>query len=504
MTLVVFPRADLSWLAWVVLVPGIALMSRAPTVREAALRGWWFGAGFLIAALYWTLPNIGPGLLLVALAFGAMWAGWGVAIKRLVPGHPVLALIVVPSVWLVIELVRSWPRLGGPWALLGASQWRHPTVLALAAVGGVWLVSFALVAVNTAVALALLLPRARAALLATAVAIGLAGPVVFALRSAPPAERTVRVALVQPGVVHRPGPRLAAGERITAGLPPVDLIVWGESSVGFDLARRPDVAARLTALAARGDLLVNEDARDASGRISKSTVLIGRDGPEGRYVKTRLVPFGEYIPLRPVFGWLTRVSRAAGEDRVPGTGTAVLRAGGATVGPLICFESAFPDLGRAVVRRGAQIVVYQSSTSTFQGSWAPPQHAALAAVRAAETGRPAVQTALTGVSAAFDAQGRRLAWLDTDRRGAVVVALRVPPAAARTPYDRYGDYTGRLAVLVTAAAALAAVRRPPPDGAPRGRPIRPLSRRLRVPAARAHRFGKPRSRSGVSGVDDAE
>ncbi|GAA4072712.1 apolipoprotein N-acyltransferase [Actinomadura miaoliensis] len=462
LTLVVFPEADLGWLAWVVLVPGILLMSRAPTVREAALRGWWFGAGFLLAALYWTLPNIGPGLLLVALVFGAMWAGWGVAVRRLVPEHPVLAMVVVPSVWLVIELVRSWPRLGGPWALLGASQWRHPTVLALAAVGGVWLVSFALVAVNTALALALVLPRARPALLATAVAIGLAGPATFALRPAPPAERAVRVALVQPGVVHRPGPRLAAGERITAGLPPADLIVWGESSVGFDLDRRPDIAARLTALAARGRLLVNEDARDAAGRISKSAILLGPHGTEGRYVKTRLVPFGEYIPLRPAFGWLTRVSRAAGEDRVPGTGAEALRAGEVTIGPLICFESAFPDLGRAVVRHGAQIVVYQSSTSTFQASWAPQQHAALAAVRAAETGRPAVQAALTGVSAAYDAQGRRLVWLDTDRRGAVVVTLRVPPAASRTPYDRYGDYVGHLAVLVTAAAVvLAAARRRP-------------------------------------------
>ncbi|MFG2003109.1 apolipoprotein N-acyltransferase [Spirillospora sp. NPDC048911] len=453
--LLAFPRPGLGWLAWIVLVPGLTLMRAAPTVREAAVRGWWFGAGYLLAALYWTLPNIGPGLLLIAIVFGLPWAAWGAAVRRLIPARPFAALIVVPSGWLVIELLRSWPRLGGPWALLGASQWEYPPILSLAALGGVWLISFAIVAVNTAVVLALGTPRLRARLIALALMILLAGPASYALTAEPPADRTFTVALVQPGVVDDRAERLAASERITAGLPPADLVVWGESSVGYDLARRPDLTSRL---AAHGPLLVNEDARDATGRISKSSVLIGPTGVEDRYVKTRLVPFGEYIPFRDAIGWLSRISAAAAENRVPGTGARVMSAG-VTIGPLVCFESAFPDLGRAVVNRGAQVIVYQSATSTFQDSWAPPQHASLAAVRAAETGRPTVQAALTGVSAAFDARGRRLAWLDTGRRGSVIVTLRVPSPSSRTPYDRFGDYVAYLAVAVTMTAVLVAARR---------------------------------------------
>jgi apolipoprotein N-acyltransferase len=263
---------------------------------------------------------------------------------------------------------------------------------------------------------------------------------------------------VQPGVVDGPGPRFAAEERITAALPRADLVVWGESSVGFDLRRRPDLVARLAALArAHGPLLVNEDARDAAGRISKSAVLIGPDGEEARYVKNRLVPFGEYVPLRTALGWLTHISQAAKEDRVPGTGVVMMHASsGVTFGPLICFESTFPDLGRDVVRRGARLVVYESATSTFQGSWAPPQHASLGAVRAAETGRPVVQAALTGVSAAFDPRGRRLAWFDTPRRGSVIV--RIPPSSGRTPYDRFGDYVPWLAVVIALGSGLWAWR----------------------------------------------
>ncbi|WP_067483070.1 apolipoprotein N-acyltransferase [Actinomadura hibisca] len=444
-----FPRADLGWAAWIVLAPGMALM-RFGNGREPAVRGWCFGTGYLFAALYWTLPNIGPALLLVALVFGTLWGVWGAAVRWLVPEHPLAALLVLPSGWVVIELVRSWPKLGGPWAVLGASQWGSPATLELARLGGVWLVSFVLVLVNTAVLLVAVTRRWR---YLAAVALVGAGPAVQATREEPDPGRPLSVALVQPGVIHGPAARFDAGERITATLPPTDLIVWGESSVGFDLRRRTDLTARLAALAARGDLLVNEDARDAGGRISKSTVLIGANGPRARYVKTRLVPFGEYIPFRSGMGWLARVSAAAAEDRVPGSGAVTMRAGGTTVGPLICFESAFPDLGRAVVRRGAQVIVYQSATSTFQKSWAPAQHASLGAVRAAETGRPVVQAALTGVSAAFDARGRRLTWQDTAERGAVALTLRLPDPASRTPYVRFGDYVAYLAVLVSAGAA---------------------------------------------------
>ena len=69
--------------------------------------------------------------------------------------------------------------------------------------------------------------------------------------------------------------------------------------------------------------------------------------------------------------------------------------GGLAIGPLISFEATFSDLPRQEVQRGAQLLVYQSSTSTFQGTWAQPQLASQAAVHAAEVGHPAVHTGLS-------------------------------------------------------------------------------------------------------------
>ncbi|MFE2406793.1 apolipoprotein N-acyltransferase [Kitasatospora sp. NPDC059408] len=464
-----FPPLGLAWLAWVALVPGLLLMQRAPSGREAAVRGWWFGAGFILTAMYWLVPSIGPGLPVLAVLFGALQAVVGLGVHRLLrppltARRALLAVAVVPALWLTTEYARSWHALGGPWALLGATQWQHPAVLALASAGGIWLVSAAVVAVNTGVLVVLTAapwrPRAVAAL--TAVLVLVAGPLLFALRDAPVRAGAVTVALVQPGIVDDPQARFDASARATAELGgrPVDLVVWGESSTTSDLDRDRVALDRLRELSAAtgAQVIAGEDARKADGRISKDAVLVSPAGVVDRYRKIRLVPFGEYIPLRPVLGWIAGVSRAAGENRAPGTSYHVLpatdRAGGALpVGALVCFESAFPDMARTAARDGARVLVYQSSTSTFQHTWAPAQHVSLAAIRAAETGRPAVQASLTGVSAAFDAQGRELARLGTDGTGALTVRLPLTAPDTLTWYDRVGDVVPLAAVLVTAGAA---------------------------------------------------
>jgi apolipoprotein N-acyltransferase len=171
------------------------------------------------------------------------------------------------------------------------------------------------------------------------------------------------------------------------------------------------------------------------------------------------VPFGEYIPFRDQLGWLTKISKAASSNMVPGPGAHLLyatdRAGKPLpIGVLICFESAFPDMARVDTDKGAQLIVYQSELSTFQGTWGPDQQASLAAVRAAETGRPVVQAALTGVTVAFDARGRMLAWMGQSQHGVVTVRLGLPAASAKTFYDQAGDYVPWTALAIVVLAAL--------------------------------------------------
>jgi apolipoprotein N-acyltransferase len=486
-----FPAANLEFLGWVGLIPGLALMRAAPTRREAAVRGWWFGTGYLLAAMYWLAPNLGPGLLLLAILIGCLWiavglAAWGLLRPPASPGRAAAALVVLPSAWLITEWIRSWQGLGGPWAVLGASQWQHPVFLALAGAGGVWLVSFALVAANTGILIAVTAASGPARLVGAAGALVavLAGPAAFALTAPPPVTQYLTVALVQPGPTSGPAPRLAASERLTAGAAGrAGLYVWGESSVGYDLAAQPARLASIEALSRStgAEILVSQDAQTKSGVRSKQAVLISDAGVRGSYTKTRLVPFGEYIPLRRALGWLTTISRAAAQNDTPGPGAHVLHATVAgrplTIGVLICFESAFPDMSRVDTDHGAQVILYQTSDTTFQDSWAPAQHAALAALRAAETGRPVAQAALTGDSAAFDDRGRQLALAGTSYRGVLLVRLPLPATSARTLYDRLGDYVPWTAVGIAALAALlglARIRRSRPNAENRTGPGAPV------------------------------
>jgi apolipoprotein N-acyltransferase len=325
-------------------------------------------------------------------------------------------------------------------------------------VGGVWLVSLLVVTVNTAVALLIAVPRSRRPACAALAAAAVGTTAVWLWAPVPKRTGTVRIAVVQPGVIVGPQARFDREERLTRRLAGqgADLVVWGESSVGFDLTSRPDIAQRLADLSSEvgADILVNVDARRADGRgISKTSVLIGPDGPVGAsYDKMRLVPFGEYIPLRSVLGWATSVGKAAGEDRRRGDHQVIMNTGTLRFGPLVCFESAFPDMSRHLTDDGAQLLVAQSSTSTFQNSWAPAQHASLAALRSAETWRPMVHATLTGITAVYDAQGRPVgSRLGTSRSTAAL--YEVPLAGGRSPYDRYGDWAWHLAVTLLAAAA---------------------------------------------------
>jgi apolipoprotein N-acyltransferase len=491
-----FPDVNFEYLAWFGLVPGLVLIARSPTAREGGVRAWWLGAGYLIAALYWMAPEIGPAVLLVAIVFGFLWVPFGVAAQKLLRPplswpRALAALVVVPSCWLLTEWLRSWQGFGGPWAVFGVSQWQHPAVLALASVGGVWLVSFALVLANVAIVIALeslplaagprvgaaALPGAswRSGLAVLGAAAGLAsigaGPLTFALTPPNPAVRQVTIAMVQPGFIGNSSLASHASQRLTADLSRdgtldgarPDLIVWGESSINEDLTlpKNHVLLSQIEALSAKdgAEIMVNQDTIVPAKGHEKWAVLVSPTGIKGIYIKTRLVPFGEYIPFRQELGWLTSISKAASSNMVPGPGAHLLSATDREgrplpIGVLICFESAFPDMARVDTDKGAQLIVYQSETSTFQGTWGPDQHASLGAVRAAETGRLVVQAALTGDSVAYDARGRLLASMGQSQHGVLAVRLGLPAASARTIYDQLGDYVPWTAVGIAVLAAL--------------------------------------------------
>lgn len=459
----VFPEANLWWWAYVGLVPILILVRTAPDVREALWRSWAAACGFFVTLHYWLIPTLTVFTVPTVLLVGLVWVPWGAAAWRLLRGTltPVragAAVVVLPSLWVLLEYVRSWDVLGGSWGFLGLSQWQVRPVLAVAALGGVWTLSFLLVTTNVAASVILARGAERSARIgagALAILLAVAAASYGLSRSEPGVTGELSIGGVQPGVVHDPTERFEENERISRDLldADVDVIVWGQSSVGFDLATTDWARQRVVRLAEDAGIpvLVNVDARRPDGRISKIMVVVRPDdGLTESYAKQRLVPFGEYIPFRAVFGWLEGLTEAADEDRVPGTDFTAFELADARVGPLISYESTFPDIRRTLARDDVELTLVQAAATTFQGSWALPQQASFEAVRAVESGRPAVLVAVSGTSAAFDPRGRELIWVPQDYSGGWTVD--VPLSREDTLFVRWGDWVpaASLAIVVVA------------------------------------------------------
>jgi len=186
------------------------------------------------------------------------------------------------------------------------------------------------------------------------------------------------------------------------------------------------------------------------GAIYNSAVLVGSDGrSRATYRKMRLVPFGEYVPLRHLLFFVKHLV-AQVSDFSAGTDPVVFDADGRRLSVSICYESVYPSISRAFVARGSELLAVITNDAWFDRSSAAYQHFDLGAMRAVEEGRYLVRSANTGISGAVDPYGRVLLTTPLFQPEAVTVDVRLQ--SGRTLYSRLGDVVAWLALVVTAAA----------------------------------------------------
>jgi apolipoprotein N-acyltransferase len=217
------------------------------------------------------------------------------------------------------------------------------------------------------------------------------------------------------------------------------LVLWPETVVPGDLRNDPEVKARLAGLARAGGchLLVGTPHVDDGMRVKNAAGLIGPEGGlMGWYEKVHLVPFGEYIPMRAWMPFLDRFPEVT--DQSPGEEYHPVAAGTTKIGAMICFESAFPDISREFVRRGAGLLAVLTSDASFGRTAAAEHHAAKAIFRAIETRRWVLQAATTGISVAVDPGGRVRRRIELGVPGTFWIDLGV--GGPTTPFVRFGDW----------------------------------------------------------------
>jgi apolipoprotein N-acyltransferase len=450
----------------------VAAVSRPP--RIAFGWGWLAGLVFFMVLLRWLnftfrvytampwpvslLPTLALagycGLYFALVACAVAW----ITARR----SPTWALAAAPFLWIAAEWGRGRILGGFPWGTLGYTQYQHLPVIQVAELGGVHAVSFVVIAVNVAFACALVLSWRRAVL-----ALALAGVLVLAtlqfgwsrLRETWP-QPEVTVAVVQPAIDQplKWDPEfaertLAISLALTqqAGAVHPDLTVWPETSTPTPVRRDPGLLATLRDLATayRMPLLVGSiDLDDRGGLPRNSAFLLTEQGIVGRYDKIHLVPFGEYVPLSRLIGFVRGWAEFIA-DLEPGSQPVVFAGPPAPFGVVICYEGIFPELFRDFVRRGARLMVNMTNDAWFGRTSGPVQHLAMYAFRAIEHRISVVRVANTGVSAFIAPSGQMIRRLGLYARG--MMAERVPLRVGQTLYGRIGEWVVWVSLAASAA-----------------------------------------------------
>lgn len=481
------PACEWHLVAWVCLVPALVGL-RGCTGRQA----WWAGlAGGIVAGTgrtYWiayTLERYGDlsrptavvttALLIIYLA--VYWGACFWLLRRFDARRPLFPWVVA-SVWVLLEWVQSWMISGFPWQLLGYSQYRVLPVAQVAAVGGIFALSFLVALINGGAAQALLWRHDRRRL-----ALAAGTPlVVLVVTWAAGQARLTRLEAEQ-------GPELTVGvlqgnvsqdEKWKAGrkagstqlyaslarqLAPQhpDLVVYPETAMPFfftdSINTEHRAVVRSLAQELGAPLLVGSLGGSWEEGIFNRAWLIDAQGEvAGTADKVHLVPFGEYIPLIEVFRYLSGLTAESGAF-TPGRGHPILRLPGPQTpfGVFICYESIFPEISRELAVGGAQMLINTTNDAWFGQTAAPSQHFAMVVLRAVETGRPVIRAANTGISGLVAPTGKILHATPLFTRDAFTV--RVRPRTEPTPYSRWGNVIVPLCGLLLAAATLDRWRR---------------------------------------------
>lgn len=454
------------WGWWPLAAVGVALwlhLLDSPSRLQRAAVSYAVGVAWFAPSTLWMWGLTAPGYVLgVLLGWGPMVA----AVGAVAPGDR-RRLVALPAAIVLFEWFHSHAPFGGvPLSMLAMSQTRGP-LLSVATVGGSLVLSGAVAALGVALYLAVAERRWRAPMAVVLVCAVLA--TAGALWPAGSDRGVVRAAVVQGG-----GPQgtrftsdeaplvferhLAATRSIDAGRD-LDLVLWPENAINVDGAFAdspwgPQLSAEAARLGATIVVGIVEDAPAEPDAFLNYVLAFEPDGSVGaRYDKERRVPFGEYVPMRPLFEPF-----AAGvlppRDQVPGDGDAAIDTGAGPFAVAISWEVFFSRRVREGVREGGEVVLNPTNGSSYWLTQVQTQQVATSALRAAESRRWLLQAAPTGFSAVFDDHGRVLQRTDISERE--VLYAEVPRLGVLTPAQRLGD----LPALLLAAAALLLVGRP--------------------------------------------
>jgi apolipoprotein N-acyltransferase len=463
----------------VFVIPALALLLWE--MRRGAHPGWCglvFGLVFYGGLIWW----IGKlGLIAVAplvAVFGSYFGLYGWLLGKARTWPPRHWWMVATGGWAVMEAARvRFPVGGFEWGLVGYTL--APYSWARGAAQWIGASGWSVVLVGLAAGLVVSSEEKR-------VRTDLVGPVAAslfliacgALWPAIPDGPPIRVAIVQGStpcpLTHCFDERRTTYEMhlsLTRSIPPgsVDLVVWPEGSTGgfdADPVLNPDVAAAIGAEAARigAYLLAGGDRPISDENWINANVVFGPDGRiVGEYRKRHPVPFGEYIPARPLFEWIPALAQVP-RDMIPGEAPVIFDLAVGRIGSVISFEGAFGRYGRDEANHGAQLLVVATNEGSYEFTPVSDQFIGMTRMRSSELGLAVVHSAVTGKST-FISGGEIGEQADFLEEKVMTAELRLSDGS-RTLYTVLGEWVQTLAGVGLAVLVIGRfhhLRRQTPD-----------------------------------------
>jgi len=459
---------------WPILPVAFALLCeficRQKNIWRALLTGWAFGVGQFVVGLNW-----------IATAFTFQsnmpaWLGWiaVVLLSLYLAIYPAMAsglawrfgrdnrvtlVLVFGGAWAITEWLRGTMFTGFPWNPAAAALAPTPLVTITALIGTYGL-SGLVVLLGGAVWL-----EYRKQWLPLVLIVGVTALLWVLPSSAVPPDplALLNIRVVQPNIGQedkwRPGFDEEAARRLAQlsgpGTGDPRLLLWPEAAITdplddartdehqafaeFQRTRAASLLGPNDRLLTGGIAIASNDGAHVQGAANSIFVLMPGGKILGRYDKAHLVPYGEYLPMRPLLSTIGLSRLAPGDlDFSAGPGPRTLDLGGewGKVGLQLCYEIIFS--GDVVDEKHRPAFIFNPSNDAWFGRWGPPQHLAQARLRAAEEGLPVIRSTPTGISAVIDGRGnivKSLPW----RQAGVIDAVLPPPANSPPPFARFGN-----------------------------------------------------------------
>ena len=474
-----FPSYSAGWLSFLALAPLLIAVQKAPHAKQAFLLGWLSQTVAWMVMVPWVvrvmahfggLPFATGVAVFVAMSavLGLYGGVFAAAVKRFRLGARFLPWLLVPLTWAAVEYARTYLLSGFPWNLIATALVDYASLIQIDRFAGPYFVGAMIVLPSAVLAWWVTQKTLSIARVFAGGALGIlflvwwgTGLVASKLNARPNASPSMVAALLQPNITQEMRwneenvvaiYRKMIDMTIRAADAGAQTVIWPESTVPLSYTETAFFRESIEELSReRGiDIILGSVATDPRRRNSlwNSAFLVSNGTTVGHYDKIRLVPFGEYVPLRRVLFFAEKMVRAVGEFEF-GTNDQPL-AGKLRYGPAICYEIVYPQISRTQIRNGADVLVTITNDAWFEGSSAPAQHLAQARLRAIEGDRYVLRAATTGISAYIDPTGRLLESIPMSRDG--IIYAKYQKRASITPYVRFGDWFAWTACLVVLIA----------------------------------------------------